>query len=159
MHAWDVFIEGAPADDLIEQALAAILGVSPDSVRLLEQIEPSLEVPTGTVALVECSAVRGDAHRHLTVYLQDERLIARTATRLTTIRLLRDLARRLESPVFVGDGELDPSGFLRIRPDGSIETVTVDDERLDEAGIFTVLTDAPLSDHHLLLTPSGEPPR
>jgi hypothetical protein len=159
MHAWDVFIQGVPADAVIEQALAAILGVPPGSVRVLDQIEPDLDVPTGTTALVERSAVRGDAHRHLTVYLQDEDLIARTATRSTSIRLLQDLARRLESPVFVGDGELDPSGFLRIRPDGSIETVTVDDEWLDEAGVFTVLTDAPRSDHHLLATPSGEPPR
>lgn len=156
MHAWDVFTEAAPDDAMIEHELAAILGVSPESVHVIDQIEPNLDVPTGVAALVERSALRGDARRQLTVYLQDEGLIASTATRSVTIRLLRDLAQRLGTPVFVGDGELDPSGFLRIRADGSIEAVTVNNERLDEEDFFSVVSNEPLTDHRRLAGPAGE---
>jgi hypothetical protein len=156
MHAWDLFLEAETPDAQIAQGLGAALGVSPQSVHIIDRIEPDLDVPAGTTALVERSAIRGDAHRHLTLYLQDEGLIGRTKTRPETIRLLRDLAQRLGTSIFVGDGELDPSGFLRIRPDGAVEAVAVDDEQLDAAGFFSVLSDrAPIGDD-LLTARSGE---
>lgn len=156
MHAWDVFLEAATPDAIIARRLGAVLGVSPGSIHVIDQIEPTLDPPTGATALVERSVVRGDARRHLTVYLQDEGLTVRARSRSTTLRLLRDLARRLGTSIFVGDGELDPSGFLRIRPDGAVEAVAVDDERLDKAGFFSVLSSKRLEDEDLSARQSDE---
>lgn len=127
MHAWDVLVEQDLTDDAaIEDALAAVLEVAPKSVRVIDEITPSLAVSAGTMALVERRHLSGDARLQLTVYLQDTELIARTSSRRVTLMLLKELAARLETSLFVGDGGPDPTGFLLIRPNGQLEPIALD---------------------------------
>jgi hypothetical protein len=134
MHLMDVLLENETNDAAIEHALAGVLDVPPDSVHVLDRLEPGSVVAEGATALVERRPVRGDAALRLTVILQDDGLIARTAPRRVELGLLKGLAARLRTAVLTDDGALDPSGFLRLHPDGTVEAVVLDDARLDEEG-------------------------
>lgn len=141
MHLMDVLIETEANDAAIEQALAGVLDVLPGSVQVLDRLEPGLAVVEGTTALVERRPVRGDAALRLTVILQDDGLIARTAPRRVEMRLLKELVARLGTAQLTDDGALDPSGFLRFHPDGTVEAMSLDDARLDEDGYVSVRSD------------------
>ncbi len=141
MHLMDVLIENDANDAAIEQALAGILDVPPGTVHVLDRLEPGAVAAAGTTALVERRPVRGDAALRLTVILQDDGLIARTAPRRVELGLLKALAARLHTAVLTDDGALDPSGFLRFHPDGTVEAVILDDARLDEDGYVSARSD------------------
>ena len=125
-------------DNLIAEALASTFGAPVDRVRVVDDAlaEPAQSL-VGIGILVERRPMRSAARLALDVYLVDDRVEQRAGSVPDTERV-QQLARYLSTSILTDDGDLDPSTYLRVAPDGEVGRVHLDDERLDD-GMVAVL--------------------
>jgi hypothetical protein len=133
-----LLIEQARHDSAIAEALAATFGTLVDRVWIVDDAVGEQGPPCDrTDILAERRPMSGSAELVVDVYLVDTAVERRAAT-TDDVELVRMLARCLDTAILTDNDDLDPSGFLRVGPDGSVESVHLDDDQLDE-GIVAVV--------------------
>ena len=132
-----LLIEQTRHDGALGEALAAVFDTSVDRVRIENDVIGEQGSLSDDIAiLVERRPLSGSASLAVDVYLADA-ILERRATSVQDVELVRELAQHLDTAILTDDDDLDPSGFQRVRPNGLVEPVHLDDERLDE-GIVAV---------------------
>ncbi len=137
-----LLLEQARQDGALAVALAAVFDTSVDRVRIVDDAIDELDsASSGTAVIAERRPLRGGAHLAADVYLVDTS-VERRAARSPDIEMVRQLAQHLDTAILTDDDGLDPSSFRRVAPDGSVEPVHLDDERLDEGVVAVTSPDA-----------------
>lgn len=137
-----LLVEKPVRDTEIVGALASVFGTLVERVRVLDDVMvAATSETTGATILVERRPMRGGASLALDVYLLDD-AIEQGVTVIGDIALVRGLAGHLNTPIFMDDDDLDPSSYRRVGPDGSVEPVRLDDERLEEGSVVVIQSNA-----------------
>lgn len=133
-----LLIEQARHDGAIGKALAVTFGTSAERVRIVDDAigEPGMPFE-GLDIVAERRPLGGSAQLVVDVYLVNSS-VEQCAAITPDIELIRKLAQDLQTAILTDDDRLDPSGYRRVTPDGSVESVHLDDERLDE-GIVNIV--------------------
>jgi hypothetical protein len=137
----DLLVEHDPGDRELARVLAEVFAVAPDTVHIIDGIEHPLgPIRPDATLLVERRQVRGEAALHLQISLLHPDAERMVQTRSATLQMLKQLANRLGGTVITDDEGLDPSAFLAVRPEGEVEAVALDIDRLDEQRYVSVVS-------------------
>ncbi len=136
----DVLVQCPAPDSVLAGAVADVFAIDPGVVLVVDDVTGLDRIDDGVLVLVERRLLEGVFRLYATLTLRDARLERDVQSREATFAALQRLAARLDCAVLTDDESLDPSAYLLIRGSGTIEPVTLDDDRLDNEGFVSVLT-------------------
>ena len=115
---------------MLMRALATAFRLSPEQVRVVDEIAPTLPV-NGVALLAERTRRRGDFPLQLSVYVRNDDLWQRVQSFSETVRLVQDFCQLVDGACLIAGGVDEPDLDLLVRPNGEILRVTLDDDLLD----------------------------
>jgi hypothetical protein len=129
----------------LRSAVASVFGVPTERVAIVDSPDELSKLPADDAVvasdvvndvlspqiLVERVRQQRDFPLQLMIALRDEALLRKAAGVEGTLRAARRLAERLGATVLFAEGPLAPSEWLRVRPTGETDVVSLD---VDESG-------------------------
>jgi hypothetical protein len=131
---WEEILLSRSVDDAeLLQALSAALGVPRDSVLVVATMADAPPPGKHTrCVVVERTPTRGDFVLQLSIYVFDQALLDRLGHADQALAAVRQICAVLECDGLISDDSLSPTTWLRIRSSGSMDTISLDGERLDD---------------------------
>ena len=132
----------------LRQVTAAAFDLPVSTVAIIDEVEQLASVPQDICIILERVRQHRDFPFQLTIVLRDADLADRNAEFDAVLRLARHLASGLKtSAVFTG-GPLAPSTWVRVRPTGQLDLVTLDTDEAADADSFFVVAEQPFPVPH-----------
>jgi hypothetical protein len=149
-------------------AVASIFGVPSDRVAVVDSTDELSEVPAEDALviaddvkvvlapqiLLERVRQQRDFPLQLIIVLRDETLPKRFVGVEGVLRVAHSLAERLQATVLFAEGPLAPSEWVRVRPTGEVDVVSLDIDDEGDADSFFLVDERTLLDGQSTDAPS-----
>lgn len=131
----DRWVDEAP----LRAAAASAFGVIADAVSVADDPEQLVATPPAARVILERVRQHRDFPLQVLVVLRDDELTKRFDGAEGVLRVASGLAKPLDATVLFAEGPLAPSAWVRVRPTGKIDLVSLDvDETGDVDSFFIV---------------------
>jgi hypothetical protein len=133
----DLMLDRWVDDSALQAAVAAAFGTAIPDVEIVDG--PEQFTSSSDCVLLERTRQERDFPLQVMVVLRDDELAARFAGFDGALRVTTVLADRLGASVLFAEGPLSPATWVRVRPAGTLDLVTLDvDESGDVDSFFVV---------------------
>lgn len=137
----DVLLSRLVNPPRLARALRAAFAVPARVVAVVDDIEAgATTTQPGARVLAQRTIRGGEFPTQVSIFLRDPEVERRATQPTQKLRTIRRLGTELECDCLVSDDNADPYTALRVRRTGELEQVELDQERLDEAGEYVVVT-------------------
>lgn len=135
----DLMLDRWANEATLRAATASAFGVPADAVAIVDSPEQLEATPPSARIILERDRQHRDFPLQLLVILRDDEVASRIDGFDGVLRVAGDLARQLDATVLFAEGSLAPSEWVRVRPTGKADLVTLDvDETGDVDSFFVV---------------------
>src|SRR5687768_5813134 len=131
----DRWVDEAP----LRTVTASIFGVPVDAVAIAEDAEQLTATPPTSRVILERDRQHRDFPLQILVILRDDELTNRFDGFEGALRMAQKLAEGVGATVLFAEGPVTPSEWVRVRPNGAVDVVSLDvDESRDVDSFFVV---------------------
>ncbi len=128
----ELLLDRRVPDRILARALADALGIPETSMRVVEDVADAPATADGaTLLLVDRTGLTGDFPLQLSLYVRDADLARRIEPPAARLASVVRLCQLLDCTALLPDDSLNPFSWLRVRPSGAVDAVTLDPDRLD----------------------------
>ncbi|MFI5302719.1 MAG: hypothetical protein ACHREM_31910 [Polyangiales bacterium] len=131
----DFYLEHAVDDDALRDAIADVLSTEVDEVEVVGTI---LDSNAATSVTIVRTSIGGDFVEAVQVYVRPERRPAPEGD----LAKLRRLSALLEVRLIGDVLDVNPNGWIVVRPDGEVSDALLEQEPLDEENVFVLRDEA-----------------
>lgn len=141
---WQDLLLDRWVDELtLQTAAATAFGVPASTIAVIDEAEQLAMISPTVGVILERVRQQRDFPLQLTVILRDEELAQRHAGVDGALRIARLLAARLGATVVFAEGPLAPSVWVRARPTGQLDMVSLDTDDSCAVESFFVVAEYP----------------
>ncbi|MBI4493029.1 MAG: hypothetical protein HY690_09570 [Chloroflexi bacterium] len=113
-------------------ALGRVFGIPPQRVAVVDELEEiEARMRPDAHLLVQRTPLRGEFKAQLSVFVRDPEAERQVTALEPTLARVRALCAQLAVDCLLSDDSLSPLTSLRVRRDGTVERVTLDDDCLE----------------------------
>ena len=145
----DLMLDRWVGDGELRTAVAAAFDTTLPDVEIVDGTEQLTGVAPSTRVILERRRQERDFPLQVMVVLRDGELAARFAGFDGALRITTELADRLGTAVLFAEGPLSPATWVRVRPTGRVDLVTLDVDETGAVDSFFVVAEDDM--------PAGEP--
>ncbi|MDP8921525.1 MAG: hypothetical protein M3O34_01455 [Chloroflexota bacterium] len=145
----DLMLDRWVEEPALRAAAAAAFGVPVESVAVLDDVEPLTSIPDRVRVLIERTRQHRDFPLQLLIALRDDELAGRFGGFEGASTVGRALATTLGAAVLFAEGPLSPWEWVRVRPSGDLDVVSLDTEETGDVDSFFVVAERALADDGL----------
>lgn len=142
----DLLLDRWVDGDALCAATASAFGVPGDLVAVIDHPEQLLAISPSTRVIVERDRQHRDFPLQILVVLRDEALSERFVGTDGALRVARRLAEHLKASVLFAEGPLAPSEWIRVRPTGEVDVVSLDVDDEGDVDSFFLVAERTLRD-------------
>lgn len=137
----DLLLDRWVEQPALRHAAALAFGVPVDSVAVVDDEAQLLSIPDAVGVVLERARQHRDFPLQIMVALRDDDLVRRFGGFEGVRDVGRTLAAALGATVLFGEGPLSPSEWVRVRPTGDLDVVSVDTEETGHVDSFFVVAE------------------
>ena len=135
----DLMIDRWADEAALRTATASAFGVPADAVAVVDSPAQLAASPPAAQVILERDRQHRDFPLQILVILRDDELTRRFDGFEGVLRVAEDLAKHLDATVLFAEGPVSPSEWVRVRPTGQVDVVSLDvDETGDVDSYFVV---------------------
>jgi hypothetical protein len=135
----DLLLDRWADRDALSAATASAFKVSADTVAVVDAPEQLLAISPSARIILECDRQHRDFPLQITIVLRDDGLVGQFDGFEGALQIARGLAQRLNAVVLFAEGPLSPSEWVRVRPTGKADIVSLDVDDSGEVDSFFVI--------------------
>jgi hypothetical protein len=144
----DLLLDRWVGEEALQAAAAAAFGIPLSAIAIIDEAaQREIATPQASV-LLERTRQHRDFPLQLMVVLRDDALAQRLAGFDGALQVARVIAARLGCAVVFAEGPLTPSIWLRVRPSGHLDAVSLDTDDNDDVASFFVVAEYPFPAVH-----------
>src|SRR4051794_33278238 len=136
----DRWVDEAP----LLEAVASAFGVPTDTVALTDTPEQLIAIAPTTRVIAERDRQHRDFPLQMLVVLRDDALVRQFEGFEGVLQVARTVASHVGATVLFAEGPLSPSEWVRVRPTGQVDGVSLDVDDTGEVDSFFVVAEHPL---------------
>ena len=141
----DLMLDRWVAESELRHATALAFGVPVASVAVIDDAAQLLPVPDSVRVVLERTRQYRDFPLQVMVVLRDDDLVRRFGGFEGVGNVGRTLSASLGATVLFGEGPLSPSEWVRVRPTGALDVVSLDTEETGDVASFFVVAERTFS--------------
>lgn len=135
----DLMLDRWADEAALRAATASAFGVPAEAVAVVDNPVQLAATPPTARVILERDRQHRDFPLQILVVLRDDELTRRFDGFEGVLRVAGDLAKRLDATVLFAEGPVSPSEWVRVRPTGQVDVVSLDvDETGDVDSFFVV---------------------
>ena len=140
----DLMLDRWADDEALRAAAASAFDVPADTVAVVDDPTQLAATPATTRVILERDRQHRDFPLQILVVVRDDELAGRLDGFEGALRVTRDLAGRLDATVLFAEGPVSPSEWVRVRPTGQVDVVSLDVDETGEVDSFFVVAEREL---------------
>jgi hypothetical protein len=140
--------------DALSAATASAFKVSADKVAVVDAPEQLLAISPSARIILERGRQYRDFPLQIMVVVRDDALVMRFSGEQGVLHVARTLAGQLGATVLFAEGPLSPSEWVRVRPTGDVDVVSLDVDETGEIDSFFVVGERALADGQVESAPN-----
>lgn len=142
----DLMLDRWVDEAALRTAVASSFGVPADAVAIVDRPQELSAIGLHVRVVLERVRQEREFPLQLTVVFRDDTLANRYVDVASTLRVVRTLAGQLAAMILFADGPLSPSEWVRVRPSGEIDAVSLDVDETGKVDSFFVVAERELTD-------------
>ena len=136
-------------------AAASAFRVPASAVAIVDEAEQLAATAPSARVILERVRQHRDFPLQILVVLRDDELTRRFDGFEGALRVALDLARLLDATVLFAEGPLSPSEWVRVRPTGQVDVVSLDIDETSDVDSFFVVAEHELPAEHQMGRPKA----